>query len=113
MFVKRLILLLFALAWVVPAGARTPAPAEAELSVRPAVERPQWVDLGMCDVLAAPSGTSLTPPTTVRVVHNNPTGTHPSASERHPLYGRGMACPLARPVGTRSGYIYMLRCLRL
>lgn len=74
---------------------------------------PQWQDIGMCDVLAITGGSTLTPPTTVRVVHDSPAGTVPTAQaaqSRHCSIQRLLSCSRRRTV---SGYIYLIRCLRL
>ena len=74
---------------------------------------PQWQDIGMCDVLAITGGSTLTPPTTVRVVHDSPSGiasaSH-AAAARHYNIQRLSAYSHRRTV---SGYIYKIRCLRL
>ena len=74
---------------------------------------PQWQDIGMCDVLAVTGGSTLTPPTTVRVVHDSPSGIAPAshaAAARHYSVQRPSAYSHRRTV---SGYIYLIRCLRL
>ncbi len=79
---------------------------------RPA-DRPQWQDIGMRDVLAITGGSSLTPPTTVRVVHESPVGFAPSlqsAVTRHYGFQSLSAYSHCRAV---RGYIYLIRCLRL
>ena len=76
-------------------------------------DRPQWQDVKMCDVLAVTGGCSLTPPTTVRVVHDSPAGIAPAshaAAARHYNVQRLSAYSHRRIV---SGYIYKIRCLRL
>lgn len=76
-------------------------------------DRPQWQDLGMCDVLAVTGGSTLTPPSTVRVVHDSPAGTIPTAQAaqaRQYNVQRLLAYSHRRIV---SGYIYKIRCLRL
>lgn len=76
-------------------------------------ERPQWRDVGMCDVLAVTGASTVAAPTTVRVVHDNPTGTATAmgaAQVRHYKALQVAACSQRRPV---SGYIYLIRCLRL
>lgn len=74
---------------------------------------PLWQDIGMCDVLAITGGSMLTPPTTVRVVHDSPAGIAPvshAAAARHYNVQRLSAYSHRRIV---SGYIYKIRCLRL
>ena len=76
-------------------------------------DRPQWQDVKMCDVLAVTGGSTLTPPTTVRVVHDSPSGIAPAshaAAARHYSVQRPSAYSHRRTV---SGYIYLIRCLRL
>ena len=110
---KKLIILLFALLCLMPAQAGNAPERSAELSVGSGVHRPEWVDLGMCDVLVVNSCTSLTPPTTVRHVHDTPTGFAPSVAVRHiPAGSRLLLRADKRPYVQRSR-IYLLRCLRL
>lgn len=76
-------------------------------------DRPQWKDVGMCDLLAVTGSSTLTPPTTVRVVHDSPSGTVTSAQAvgtRHYSVRRMSAYSHSRTV---CGYIYLIRCLRL
>ncbi|MBP5535509.1 MAG: hypothetical protein J6X62_01815 [Bacteroidales bacterium] len=82
-------------------------------SVDPIGNRPQWRDIGMCDVLAVTGGGAVAPPTAARPMHDSPTGfgvTAHTAHTRH--YG-----VWHRVAGGRrcivSGYIYLIRCLRL
>lgn len=74
---------------------------------------PQWQDIGMCDVLAVTGGSTLTPPTTVRVMHDSPSGTtpttHATAARRYSV--KRLSAHSHR--STVGGYIYMIRCLRL
>lgn len=110
---KRLIILLFALLWLMPAQAGNAPERSAKLSVGTGVHRPEWVDMGMCDVLAVTSGSTLTPPTTVRLVHDTPTGFAPSVALRHmPIVSRLLQRADMHPYVHRSR-IYLLRCLRL
>ncbi|MBR5093237.1 MAG: hypothetical protein IKX32_07195 [Bacteroidales bacterium] len=84
-----------------------------EASIDRTDDRPQWQDVKMCDVLAITGGSTLTPPTTVRVVHDSPAGTAPTtqtANARHYSIQRLSAYRHCRTV---SGYIYLIRCLRL
>lgn len=67
----------------------------------------------MCDILAVTGGSTLTPPTTVRVVHDGPTGIAPTsqaAAARHYSVRSLLAYSHHRTV---NGYIYLIRCLRL
>lgn len=76
-------------------------------------DRPQWQDVGMCDVLAITGGSTLTPPSTVRVVHDSPAGIIPTAQAaqaRQYNVQRLLTYSHRRIV---SGYIYKIRCLRL
>ena len=110
---KKLIILLFALLWLMPAQAGNAPKRSAELSVGTGVHRPEWVDMGMCDVLAVTSTSTLTPPTTVRLVHDTPTGFAPSVALRHmPIGSRMLLRADMHPYVHRS-CIYLLRCLRL
>ncbi|MBR1549558.1 MAG: hypothetical protein IJ634_02865 [Bacteroidales bacterium] len=113
MHIKRLIILLFATLWLVPAKAwDTPVPC-AELSDGTDLHRPQWKDIGMHDVLAGTGVSSLTPPNTSRLVHDTPTGYASSTTLRHAVYA---AAPEVRAIVrpyVHRGYIYLLQCLRL
>ena len=76
-------------------------------------DSPQWEDVGMCDILAITGGSTLIPPSTVRVVHDSPSGIAPtiqSVGARHYIIQRLSAYSHCRMV---SGYIYLIRCLRL
>ena len=84
-----------------------------EAGVNRTDERPQRQDIGMNDILAVTGGSTLTPPTTVRVVHESPTGVVASSQTAQARY-----FSMLRPsrYGHRlavSGYIYLIRCLRL
>ena len=110
--VKRLILILIAAIWL-PLRAAVPADGGYVLSESPAMEYPQWSDVGLHDVLAVTGGSNVAPPTTVRVVHDNPTGTTPTTSHlqaRHYSTFKALSCS---HLHTISGYIYLIRCLRL
>ena len=76
-------------------------------------DRPQWQDIGMCDMLAVTGGSTVAPPVTVRVVHDSPSGTSVTPQTiqlRHNSAQRLTANIQRRPV---NGYIYMIHCLRL
>lgn len=110
---KRLIILLFALLWLMPVQAGNAPKRGAALSVGTGVHRPEWVEMGMCDVLAVTSNTTITPPTTVRLVHDTPTASNPSMAVRHmPIGSRLLLRAYMRPYVHRS-CIYLLRSLRL
>ena len=67
----------------------------------------------MRDVLAITGGSTLTPPTTVRVIHDSPSGIAPAshaATAHHYNVQRLSAYSHRRMV---CGYIYKIRCLRL
>ncbi|MBQ8703740.1 MAG: hypothetical protein IJ524_05145 [Bacteroidales bacterium] len=113
MRLKRLILLLLALICVLPLRAGNEPTATAVLSNGSQMERPQWEDIGMHDVLAAPGGCLLTPPTTVRVLHETPTGTATFTVTHHAVFARPMASSIASRAYVHRGYIYLLKCLRL
>ena len=118
---KRLIFIAVTLLWLLlptaaPAAVReadgVPCGATME-SVGNDVERPQWRDIGMCDVLAVTGSSTLAPSPTVRVVHDSPSGTNVTAqtvSVRHNSPLRHFAREHRRNV---IGYIYLIRCLRL
>ena len=113
-----LLLLLFCLmGWQSPVVAAVDVPikgGEANASsIDRTNDRPQWQDVKMCDVLAVTGGSTLTPPTTVRVVHDSPAGIAPAAhatAARHYCNQRLSAYSHPRTV---IGYIYLIRCLRL
>ena len=113
MHLKKLILLLLAMVWLVPCKANTPSSTTANLVDKTCAERPQWSDMGMYDLLAAPGTASLTPPTTVRIASNSPSATVFVGGIHHRIYASAIIKPLAHPEHTHRGYIYLLRCLRL
>lgn len=116
--VNRIILLLLCLMnWQAPVVAAVETPLQKHEATSASVDRtddlPKWQDVKMHDVLAVTGGSTLTPPTTVRVVHDSPAGTVPTAQtaqSRHYSIQRLLACSHRRTV---SGYIYKIRCLRL
>ncbi len=75
--------------------------------------RPQLKDIGMHDVLAVTNGSTVAPPTTVRVIHDSPTGmgatTQSAAVRSHGILRQ----PRRNLTWSVIGYIYMIRCLRL
>ena len=111
-------LLLFCLiSWQAPAVAAVETPLQQHEATSASVGRtddlPKWQDVKMCDVLAVTGGSTLTPPTTVRVVHDSPAGIAPAAhatAARHYCNQRLSAYSHPRTV---IGYIYLIRCLRL
>ena len=113
MHTKKLILLLLAILWLVPARADDVPGWDAVLSGSTDVQRPEWVDLGMCDVLIIANSSTLTPPTTVRLVHNTPTGYAPSGSIRHGVYSSALHLKTDAHPYVHKGYLYLLQCLRL
>lgn len=110
---KKLILLMLALVWLVPCKAETPSVPTAKLVDKTCAERPQWSDMGMYDLLAAPGAASLTPPSTVRIVSNGASATVPAGGVHHRIYASPTVRPLVHPTNIHRGYIYLLRCLRL
>lgn len=110
---KKLILLMLALVWLMPCKAETPSAPTAKLVDKTCAERPQWSDMGMYDLLAAPGAASLTPPSTVRIVSNGASATVPAGSVHHRIYASPTVRPLVHPTNIHRGYIYLLRCLRL
>lgn len=87
--------------------------ARAEAGIYGTDNRPQWQDVGMRDVLAVTGGSTLTPPSMVRVAHDGPTSIAPSAQAaqaRHYTIRRLSAKSHHHIV---NGYIYLIRCLRL
>lgn len=74
---------------------------------------PQWQDVGMCDVLAVTGGSTLTPPTSVRVVQDSPAGTVTTAQAAQ------SRCYSVKRLSAYchhhlvDGYIYLIHCLRL
>lgn len=113
MRLKRLILLMLALVWMMPCKAETHSQPTAKLVDKTCAEHPQWSDMGMYDILAAPGSTSLTPPSTVRVASNSPSATVFVGGIHHRIYASAIIKPLTHPEHTHWGYIYLLRCLRL
>jgi len=120
MHIKKLILLLFATLWLVPAKAwnapvasDTEARQAASLQAEEVMHRPQWKDIGMHDVLAVTSVTSVAPPNASRLVHDTPSANAATATPRHAVY----RCVAERPSDihpyVHRGYIYLLQCLRL
>lgn len=114
----RLLILLLGLAgWqtLTFAAVRTPQQECGDISatIDRTDGRPQWQDVKMCDVLAVTGGSTLTPPTTVRVVHDSPSGiapaSHASAARHYSIQRLSAYCHRR----TVSGYIYLIRCLRL
>ncbi|MBR3828930.1 MAG: hypothetical protein IKJ40_06520 [Bacteroidales bacterium] len=110
---KKPILLLLALLWLVPCKAEPHSSPTGRLVDRTAAERPQWSEMGMCDLLAAPGAASLTPPSTVRIVSHSPSAAAPFGGIHQRIYATAAVLLLPRPNRTLRGYIYLLRCLRL
>lgn len=116
MSVRRLIFtVLAAIGLLLPTGvsAAEAVPNCTLESVDQNSNRPQWRDVGMCDVLAVVGGSSVAPPSTVRVVHDSPSGTSvtmQTAQLRHYHSLRPVTYSCCRTI---SGYIYLIRCLRL
>ena len=111
---KKLILLMLALVWMMPCKAETHSSSTAKLVDKTSAERPQWSDMGMNNLLAAPGTTSLTPPTTVRIVSNgSSSGGTLLGGVHHRLFGSVAVRPLTHHSHIHRGYIYLLRCLRL
>ena len=114
---RRFILLIVAAMWLLLPTNVSAVESDASHSTLESIDRtnnrPQWQDIGMCDVLAVTGGSTLTPPTTVRVVHDGPTSIAPtsqaSTARRYRLL-RQSAYSQRRTV---NGYIYKIRCLRL
>lgn len=119
MHIKKLIILLLATLWLVPAKAwNAPAPDTetrhaASLQADELLHRPQWKDIGMHDVLAVTGVTSLAPPNALRLVHDTPSANAPTATPRHAVYNSTTARPSALRPYVHRGYIYLLQCLRL
>lgn len=115
MLFKRLIFIAFASMYLLfPAGvSASEGCLHSEAGINRTDDRPQRQDVGMNDILAVTGGCTLTPPNTVRVVHDSPTGTvatSQAAQLRH--YSKLMLLPCSR-LRAVNGYIYMIRCLRL
>lgn len=113
MRLKRLILLMLALVWMMPCKAETHSQPTAKLVDKTCTERPQWSDMGMYDLLAAPGAASLTPPNTVRLASNGTSATVPVGGVHHRMYALDTVRPLRYHTYIHRGYIYLLRCLRL
>lgn len=110
---RKLILLMLALIWFVPSKAEMHSSFTGNLVDKTAAERPQWNEMGMCDLLAAPGAASLTPPSTVRIVSHNPSAAAPFVGFQQRMYASSAFLLHSRPNRTHRGYIYLLRCLRL
>lgn len=81
--------------------------------INPFDDRPQWQEIGLYDVLVFTGSSTLTAPTTVRVVHDNPSVTTAGAME---ILGRHYKTLRTATHGSRrtvGGYIYLICCLRL
>ena len=114
MHLKRLILIVFALLVLAPSMVfPEPAGKVSEFGVSSDIERPQWSDIGMHDVLAVTSSASLTPPNTIRLLHETASGAFPVPVPRRMLSGFSIPLPQSSCFRFRSGYIYLIRCLRL
>ncbi|MBR6844850.1 MAG: hypothetical protein IKM79_07125 [Bacteroidales bacterium] len=110
---KLILLLLCMMAWQTSAVAAVETRVHEGVLIDRTDNSPHWQDVGMHDVLAVTGGSTLTPPTTVRVVHDSPAGTTPTAQAigtRHCCIQRLSTCRNRRTI---SGYIYLIRCLRL
>ena len=87
--------------------------SRTETGINRTNNQPQWQDLGMRDVLSVTGGSTLTPSTTVRIVHDSPSGitsaSH-AAAARHYSVQRLSAYSHSRTV---SGYISLIRSHRL
>lgn len=114
-FRRLIFILLAALGMLFPTKAsasETPSNSSLE-SINQTDHRPQWQDVGLCDILAVTGGSTVTPPSTVRQVHDSPstaTVTTQAAQVRH--------CSSLRLASlghsyTVRGYLYLVRCLRL
>ena len=114
MNIKRLIILLLAWACLAPAAvAHITSSRCAELSVAKESARPQWTDIGLHDVLVAVNGVSLTPPTTVRLVHNTSAGYVSTGTVHHTEYAKTIYLKTNVHHCVHRYSIYLLRSLRL
>ena len=110
---RKLLLLLLATVWLAPVAMAQQRADDAVLSVADEPSAPQWTDIGMHDVLAAGSTTTLTPPTTVRLVHDTPSTAAPHPADRQAAFAATRTAVTSAHLFARKGYIYLLRCLRL
>lgn len=113
---KRLIFILLAvIGLLLPTKvlAATEVPECMLESVNPYCNRPQWQDIGMYDILAVSGGSSVAPPTTVRVVNDSPSGATASTQTAQARHYSIMRLATHGYHRTVSGYIYLIRCLRL
>ncbi|MBQ9417810.1 MAG: hypothetical protein IJU19_04435 [Bacteroidales bacterium] len=112
-----LMMLLCLIGWQYMAVAAVEAPikgGEANAStIDRTDDRPQWHDVKMRDALAVIGGSTLTPPTTVRVVHDSPSGIAPASHAAAARYYSVQRPSVYGHHRTVSGYIYLIRCLRL
>ena len=106
--------LLWLLAGVLPAAAGCPHPdGRAAQTLRAApLERPQWEDVGLEDLLLTVVQPSLEAPTSHRSTHESAHCAAPAAP-RASLHAP--RCPLRSALPHRAvpGYLYLLLCLRL
>ena len=122
---KRLIILVFAVIWLLSPTKSAEAEAAATCtltSVDHDIERPQWGDLGMENVLAAGGQSTVAAPTPVRLASNgrrvqggNCQMPSDSFSVTERTDGSGVFVLHASFIGFAytSGYLYIISCLRL
>jgi len=115
MKLHKLTLLLLALLWLAPAAVAnvTTEGSHAELIDGTDIERPQRSDLGMCDILVVNSTTSLSAPTTTRVLHDASPAFASSALVRYTAQVCASNYATVERPYVHKGYIYLLCCLRL
>lgn len=82
-------------------------------SIDQTTDRLQWQDVAMCDMLVVTGGSSVAPPTTVRVVHDSPSGTTTSTTSAQLRRYRSLRLAACGHRPIVSGYIYLIRSLRL
>lgn len=97
----------------VKAAATETAPTGTLESIDQTVHRPQWQDIGMCDVLAVTGGSTVTPPKTVRLVHDSTSGTSVTTHTSQVAAKHSPSRSLRTTHRTINGYLYLIRCLRL
>ena len=111
----KLILLLLAFLWLAPAAVAnvTAEGSGAVLTEGSDIERPQRSDLGLCDILVVNSSTTLTAPTTTRVLHDASPAFASAAVVRYMAQMSASKYVVVERPYVYKGYIYLLCCLRL
>ena len=116
MFIKRLIFILLASIWAMPATVGTHSESQlSEPNMSQTCHRPQWEDVGLHDVLAVSAQSTIVPPTVVRLVHyESTTGIAQSGTQsRISRHWDSTLCTRAMNHDSVRGYLCLLCSLRL